>query len=372
MAPIRTLYRLFRYRAEWKKHWREISIRRNQRRILHTYPRKLEEVIVFLVPGASYASGRESISGGVISIFSLWEESRKLHDEHKAGVFVATFPGEHLLLRYTNFENDAIVFNLEQLLTYFKAPKYLIHIPELYVANFVNKLPRDLDKRLRGINVHCNILNQNILLMPDTNTIRMLANKYDACTITTAHSKYCNSELRKEFGVPLHKLSVWISAELYKPANFAEKERLILVSPDDHPVKQRLLAKLTELFDYDIQVIRDLKYTDYLKLQTKAKFTLTLGEGLDAYFIEGVFSGAIGITVYNEHFFPPDFSNCPGIFSNPEELITNILQFVRECEKQDSFDGHHMAQFERCNREYNSSRYRKNLELFYSGNYTFP
>ena len=87
-----------------------------------------------------------------------------------------------------------------------------------------------------------NVLNQNIRLMPAPDRIAALRSMADTVTITTAHQKYCTREFRDRYGVPLHKLSVWISPEQYMYRSWAEKENLLVYSPDQHPDKEAVIG----------------------------------------------------------------------------------------------------------------------------------
>ena len=50
--------------------------------------------------------------------------------------------------------------------------------------------------------------------------------------MTVAHEQYLTPEKREYYGMPIHQLSPWLSPIPYKKRKFAEKENLILYSPD--------------------------------------------------------------------------------------------------------------------------------------------
>jgi hypothetical protein len=145
------------------------------------------------------------------------------------------------LLKHALFANHTDVYRFEQLPGYFRSLKELIiHIPEYLVRYFVDDLTRHDSAWLKGIShLHLNILNQNVRFMPDASIIARARKLAHEVTVTTAHQKYCTLSYRNQYGVPLHKLSVWISPEQYKFKTWREKENLLVVSPDLHPLKEQ-------------------------------------------------------------------------------------------------------------------------------------
>lgn len=93
-----------------------------------------------------------------------------------------------------------------------------------------------------------NILNQNIELMPDVHVINELKKFTVNITCTTAHERYTTRELREAIGIPLHKFSTFISPEQYKSLDYIHKENLMVVSPDDHPLKSNIIDLIKEIF----------------------------------------------------------------------------------------------------------------------------
>lgn len=366
------VYRLVRYPQQRRKFAREFRIRKQQDVQLRDHHQAdTTKLIVFLVPGADWYTGNETISGGVISIFSLAEEVRKLEAVHSATVIVCTTPGEYLLLRYEKFPNDSTVYRFSQLPHFFSNLKSVtFHVPEYMVDQFQSSLTGDQKKWIGTIpEVHINVMNQNIALMPPPESVNKLASLAKRVTITTAHTKYCNEFYRQHFGVPLHKLSVWISPEDYDRKPFKEKQNIIMVSPDPHPQRERVLAELAAMPGIAIRVVQNMSYQAYKHHMAEAKWSLTFGEGLDGYFIEGVFSGAVGFAVYNEEFFTDDFKSIPGICSSYDGLLDCIRKLVTADEA--AFNETQQQQFAICARYYSRQVYRDNIISFLNAEYTY-
>lgn len=370
---LKRMYRLFRYRNEWHKFFREPGIRRQQNLLLRQhYDKTASRLILFIIPGSDWATGKDKISGGTISAVSICEETAALKEAHGAETVMCTMREDHLLLRHKMFENNMNVFRFEQLADYFAAAnKILIHLPEFIAEYFLDSLSEKDREWISGMEeVHINIMNQNIQLMPALDKIGRLREFAGKVTITTAHQKYCSPYYRDYYGVPIHKFSVWISPEQYHFKQWAEKEELLVVSPDKHPMKDEVLACLAGIPGLKVQLIKDLTYTQYKELVARAKWSLTFGEGLDGYLIEPVFSGAIGFAVYNQEFFTPDFGDLPTVYPSYEELKQHIVKDITRLDNERDFPECQQQLFQLCAKYYSKTQYRENIAKFYTGEYT--
>lgn len=363
---------LFKARA-WKRLRAEYGVKRQQDKAIRHLDPKAEKLIVFIIPGADKLTGAERISGGVISITSLKEESTLLREVHGAEVIMCTFPQEHLLFRHKLFANQTDVFRFPQLSSYFSEVKeVLFHLPEFVCRDFTGHLDQKDRQWLQDIpSLHINVLNQNILFMPSVEELNSLRQLADKMTMTTAHQRYCTLHYRQFYDTPLHKLSVWISPEKYTFRTYREKENLMVISPDRHPMKEKVLERLSAIPGLKIQIIRDLTYEQYKATIARAKWSLTFGEGLDGYIIEPVFSGAIGFAVYNEEFFTPDFRELPTLYSSYEELLDKIGDDMKRLDTEEVYNEHQRQQFDLCAKYYSFEEYRSNIRRFYEGKYTF-
>jgi hypothetical protein len=371
--PIKHLLRFFRYSKERRKVFREISIRREQDRMIKVFDSKARALIIFVVGGADWGTGKDKISGGVMSITSICEETARLTSIHDSVTLMCTHTDEHLFVKHTTFLNDVPVLRLGQLPRYFKeAKEVLIHVPEFLSARFFDSLlPRERTWLAAMKRVHLNILNQNIRMMPSKNIIRELSERANQVTVTTAHQKYSSRYFRDQFGVPLHKLSVWVSPEQFKFRAWHEKENLLVVSPDAHPAREEVLKALSNNADLKIRVIQGLTYEQYKELISKAKWSLTFGEGLDGYLVEPIFSGAIGFAVYNEDFFTPDFAELETIFGSFSDLRDRMPAIMKRLDKVGDFASYQQTQFDLCAHYYNRDQYLENLISFYKKEYTY-
>ena len=372
---IKYILRFFYYKNQRKKFFREITIKRKQDKFISLqYDKDEKALIVFLVPGADWNTGKDNISGGVLSIASLYNETKKLFKVHNSKTLMCTFPGDHLLFDHTGFENDITVFRFKQLSEYFTSvKKMIIHIPELLVEYFKPALTKYECDFLKSIEcLQINILNQNINLMPGKKVIDSLQFFTKNITVTTAHKKYCTKDYRLQYSVPLHFFSTFADPGNYDFIQYSQKEDLIIFSPDQDEKNKEIIALLKSAFpNLQTQVIRGLKYEDYKELIKRSKWSITFGEGLDFYFIEPVFSGAISFAIYNEAFFTEDFKTIKGIYPDYDELCKKIVSDIKDLDNPVNYKKYQQEQFDLCALYYSKQQYAKNIAAFYSGQYTY-
>jgi hypothetical protein len=372
---VKSIYRLIRYPQQRKKIYlnRKITPIQNKEIALQ-YDKKTKNLIVFLVPGAQWDLGKEKISGGLISICSLFEETLKLKNIHNAEVIMVTHHEDGLIWKFDSFENNIQLFRINQLSDNFNNLDSLIfHVTEFLIERVLQNFEKKFKNWFKTIpTVHFNIMNQNIRLMPSVVVVNDLKKWANKITITTAHQRYCTLEKRNYYGVPIHKFSVWISPEQYFFKHKFEKENLMVVSPDPHPLKINILDRLKKIKGLEVRIIENLTYEAYKKLISRAKWSLTFGEGLDGYFIEPVFSGAISFAVFNELFFTQDFNSLQTLYSSIEEMELKIVNDIELMDNDDvMFKNYQKTQFDLCSYYYSKEKYLNNIKSFYNCKYTY-
>lgn len=334
-------------------------------RIYHKSSKK--KLIIFLTVG------KDIVKGGILSISSICKETIKLRRDYRTEVVMCTIPGEPALLKHTKFTNQNYIYKFSQVLSYFKnLESILIHIPEYYIGQFLSNVSNDDRIKLMKIKkIYFNIMLQNIELLSPIQHIEKLR-ELGSLTCTTAHQQYSTIDIRKKLGFPLHKLSTYVSPEQYYKKSYIEKEDLMIVSPDSHPKKTEVLQLLARYFPkLTIQIIKDLTYEKYKKIIARAKWALTFGEGLDGYFIEPIFSGAISFSVYNSNFFTKDFKLLRTVYDSYNTLLQNICADIKHFDDKIVFTNYQDEQYTVCCNHYSYPQYIRNLELYYQGDYTY-
>ncbi|WML53093.1 hypothetical protein RCG17_27795 [Neobacillus sp. PS3-12] len=336
--------------------------------LMKNFSQKEENIIVFFVPSM------DMINGGVLSIFSLYEESRRLTRVHGCKVLMCTMPTEPIILKYTRFKNEVPIYPFEIIPNYFlKLEKCILHIPECFTQNFIKYMDQGYMDYLTNISdLQINILNQNILLMPGEDVINQLRKLTMNITCTTAHERYTNKEYKESLGIPLHKFSTFVSPEQYKYIDFMNKEDLLIVSSDWHPLRTTIINTIKQAFPaMNVFIVQNITFEEYKELISRAKWALTFGEGLDGYFIETVFSGGISFAVYNEVFFTPDFKDLKTVYSDYQYLINQICHDLKALDNKDNFKQYQEEQLSLLQKYYDYKEYVKNIESFYKKDYTF-
>jgi hypothetical protein len=136
-------------------------------------------------------------------------------------------------------------------------------------------------------------------------------------------------------------------------------------------MKTTILEKLDSIPGLTVRIIQNLTYSEYKTLISKAKWSLTFGEGLDGYLIEPVFSGAIGFAVYNQQFFTEDFSGLPSVYPDIETLSEKITNDISLLDHAEEFRSCQRQLFDICAFHYSAETYKKNIVSFYKGDFTY-
>lgn len=326
-----------------------------------------KRLIVFLTPGF------ELRTGGVLSILNIYRESGKLEGLHRARVVLCTIPGDPFFLKYTWFQNNDYILDLELLLKICRRLDYLqLHIPEYTVnrmADWLKLASPALQRKVREL--HLNVMLQNVDALNGQNIAALKT--FGRVTCTTAHEAYTNQATRESLGVSLHRLSVFYGPELFTVSGYEKKEPLMIVSHDDHRLKEQLLRQLAQAFPaLRIEVIREISFENYRELVRRAKWSLTFGEGLDSYFVDPVFSGAVSFAVFNERFFTPAFSALETVYASWDELTNKIVIDLKRLDEPEAYRRCWREAYDLLSKLYSVERFRENLRTFYRGEYTFP
>lgn len=327
-----------------------------------------KRAMVFLVPAL------DVVNGGLMSICHIASRSQEMREIHGYEVLMVTLPGKATISAFSKFENNQRIFRFAQIESVLDGLEGLyVQIPEVYIPTFLSYLEKH-PNIFQGIqDRRLNILNQNIEMMPGVDEINRLAGYFNGVTQTCAHGKYCTALERERYGMPLHLLPADIPAKFYQiPYN--EKENLIAYSNDEHPDKEKTLKELARrLPDYRFLMIENMTFDEYRKTISRAKWTLTFGEGWDAYYLQPYLSRSIGFAVFNEAFCPEHMRAAPTAFPDYETLPERMSQFIREHDREALYN----AAIEEVRNILfpppppDAPAYDALLE-FYRGNYTLP
>jgi hypothetical protein len=370
---LMTCGRILLQPSQRRRLFREIDIRLAQDSLIaEQYDSKGANLVVYIVDGADWITGKEKISGGLLSIASMFEEARKLTELSSYQVIMVTLDSTPLILRHTEFENNITVFRLSQVFSYFGHLRHLIiNVPEMLASELPAEFREVSRQRLKGIEkLHINILNQNNQKMPGPEAVDALKRFAPHVTMTIAHARSCNEEMSRKYGITLHYLSTRCSPEHYRRPAFADKINLLTASHDHHPMKAAILETLQKRVPtLRVQVIRNLTYGEYKATIEKAKWLITFGEGLDWYFLETVFSGGISFAVFNDEFFPSEYKELPTVFTSYEQMQRELPGMLERLNNPSAYNECHTALFNFLKKHHRYDEYMEKLQAFYRGNY---
>jgi hypothetical protein len=324
------------------------------------------KLIWFLVPSWDVCGG------GLLSISYFHTETRMLLGSPGVAVVASTYPNAPTLKKYTAFPNSMDIFSFGEIVTYFKSVEHaILHIPEYFCKDFPSQLSPTERLFLDTIpRLQVNVMLQNVdqCKPDDIQPLRTLTNEI---TCTTAHDRYSTQEQSTRFGVPLHKLSVFVDG--YEQRRWTEKQDIMVLSPDQHPLRNQVIDTIKKgLPSLELITVENMPYASYRSLIAKAKWSLTFGEGLDGYFAEMAWTGGIPFAVYNDRFFMPQFRELPTVYDTWDELQTWIVGDILKLDHDEPYHGAGEPIRQALNVLYSCEKYRENIRLFYNEEYNFP
>lgn len=328
----------------------------------------MHHLIIFFIPPD------KDVNGGILSIFSLAKESRQLSQIHHADVFISTYPGTPTYHKNDLFENNENIYEFAAILKkYPRIDSLMLHIPEYATEEILYRI-QPYVRHIQTIkDVHVNILNQNIALMPDMAWVHNYRTFANTITQTTAHVRYTNQQIADTYGIPTHLFSVSIDPSQYTRTTYEQKQNIIAYSVDKHADKDKIIKKIRkDLPEYELIEIKNLSYEDYKALVGRSKFVITFGEGFDGYLIEAAFSGGIPMAVYNEEFFPSkDYLKFKNIYPSYSAMFQNITSDIAALDKKPMYIKLNEANFNAIATLYNYQNYLSNVKNFYMKKYTY-
>ena len=330
-----------------------------------------ERLMVILVPEGDF------MSGGIYSFFMIAKEMKSLKDMHGCEVIIMTRPNhdQRTYVLQTHFRNEFIVYRFSQLLLFSKVKDLTIFIPEESASTFyehvtmINQMEVYLGK-LR--NLHINIMNQNIRLMPERAEFADLYLLTRNITQTTAHDQYSTQEYADRYGLRTLLIPPFTDLSPYAVIPFEKKKKRILYSPDTHEKKKGILGKLAEkLPEYELKEIKEMTFDEFAGLVSESKFMITFGEGFDGYFAQTFLLGGIAFAVYNQESFPETENfNTNNIFSSYDEMSKGIVEEINRFEEDGELRKRCIDHYvDMQNRLYSRERYLTALKRFCNDDY---
>ncbi len=328
-----------------------------------------KKLILFLTPGDL------KVNGGVMSFFSLCKVSREYNPDSLC--IISTYPyDKYIYALNDNFLNNEKIYRFSQIVDNCKNLESLIlHLPEYICGEFYKRLSNKDRIFLKSVkNLQINILNQNIELMPEPDKIKGLFKLTDNITQTLAHRRYANQDVCNKWQIPSHLFLAKWDMSMYKKRTFAEKEKIIVLSPDYNKYKNDIVALIKNNFpDWEIVTVNNMSFHAYMDLISRAYFTITFGEGFDGYFSQPSIVGSVGIAVYNDNFFPDkSWLQFDNVFESYEDLKSNIVDLIKtNSQSEEKFVNLSQAYRKKLNELSCFDDYKDNIRRFYLKQYDF-
>lgn len=327
-----------------------------------TTPTTGKDKIVFVVPN------RELICGGTMSISNMADVAKEIFPEKE--VYLAVTDRLQRFEKYNYFNSPHKIINLRFFLkSWLKQANVIIHV---YDAGTL-ELFKLLNKRVYRLflnKVHVNILNQNQDFMPPEEDLIRLKGAIENISMTLAFN--ANKDLLFPYlnYSPMH-VGAWYPDLAQVDIPFSQKQNLCILSPDRsdyrEEIKNKLIGAGIECYD-----TWPIPFPEFCKLQQKAKWTISFGEGWDGYSSGQFINGGIGFGVLQKNFSQDyfDFDNLPPfLFKNYEDMNRNILSIIRQLNEEPVYEELNHKMVETMNNDPHSNsldNIRKRWRQFYS------
>jgi len=292
-------------------------------RVTNSLDIKGKDVILFYLPSGEW------ISGGILSIFFLIDNSVKIRPDAVVIPFVLT-----KLQRYFKtswFKSPFFIFNALDIKGKLRqSSNMVIHVPECLSEQFFDSVKKySLEDITRRATI--NILNQNDEAMPMAEVFYQNKSLCGKLTMTLAFE--ANQTKSYPF-LDMHQitLSTWFYRDKNVFSDFEKKEDICIISPDYHPLKDKIVNKIRSEMDVQCIEIRNMPFDDYRILRAKAKWAVSFGEGYDAYFAGTIANGGMGFGVDQDDFRPPfiGVDNLPeNAFCSYEDMFRGIVERMK-------------------------------------------
>ena len=108
-------------------------------------------------------------------------------------------------------------------------------------------------------------------------------------------------------------------------------------------------------------------------LISRAFAVVSLGEGLDFYFMQCLDTGGLGFSIYNDQFFPSkEWLNLQNIYQDESSLLENFVRDIKLLEGNKGAYRHIATKAKSMvDGVYSFDKYIDNLKRFYEGDYDF-
>ncbi len=289
-----------------------------------------KDKIVFIVPN------RDVTLGGTMSVSTMGDIAQELFPNKD--VHLGVINKIQGFTKYSGFQSNFEIINLNiYLKKWIKSSNILFHVCEILIIDFLDYINEHIDKEDID-KIQINILNQNHQMLPSEAEIKKHLGKVKSMTMTLAY--HANTGYRACYlkHSPIHVGAMYPKTK-HDSLSFEQKENLCIISPDENEYKDRIKQLLEEngIRCFDSWPV---PYEKFLELQSRAKWTISFGEGWDGYSSGQFTRGGIGFGVYQSEFSQSYFNEDKlpvFLFKSYEEMHENIVDTIKSLDNKDSF-----------------------------------
>lgn len=318
--------------------------------------------IVFVVPN------KDLICGGTMSISNMADVAKEIFPDKE--VYIAITDRLQRFERYKHFNSPHAIINLRFFLkSWLKKANVVIHVYDAGTLDLL-RLLNEPAYRSYLTKVRVNILNQNQEFMPPEEDILKLKGSVENISMTLAFN--ANKDLSFPYlnYKPMH-VGAWYPDLAQVDIPFRLKQNLCILSPDKSDYREEIKAKLIDagIECYDTWPI---SFPDFCKLQQKAKWTISFGEGWDGYSSGQFINGGIGFGVLQKNFSQDyfDFDNLPPfLFKSYEDMNNTIISVIQKLNEESVYEEINHKMVETMNNDPHSNsldNIRNRWRQFYS------
>ena len=283
-----------------------------------------KNIVAFVLPSI------EIISGGILSIFSLYKYTKRLLPDFST--LLITENGKDIYAKISWFENDEKIYRWEQFINNIQNTENLIlHISEYMADKFYAGLSSQDIGILQNIkNLRINILNQNPQLLPEISKLQKLFLLSSHITQTLAFKEKDLQNRANRYFMPLSFISSYVDLSKWRSIPFNKKEKLILLSSDKNKYRKEIVRILKkQLPEFNIITIKQMSFETYMNFVCKATAVISFGEGYDGYFLQPCYVGTLSFAVYNETFFPnSSFLDLEHVYPSYKAMSRDLVQDI--------------------------------------------
>jgi hypothetical protein len=166
--------------------------------------------------------------------------------------------------------------------------------------------------------------------MPESPAFRELRRVADNLTQSVAHHAYFGQEFADRYGLPSLLLPAYTDLSEYEKVAAPQKDMLIIYSPDFAVHREGCLAEMKAgLPGYKFVEITGMSFDHYMDLASRCRYAVSFGEGFDGYVAQPIYQGGIGLTLFNEEFFPSaSFRRFPNFFADPSTMGREAVELI--------------------------------------------